>query len=153
MPSRIFIEHADRALGVTGEFEDAKGHLAERDGCAARNREGRSDGDLTGIQPACDGPCSGGGHDVGQCLPVIGMSMGRQYVVKGAISDEGQQPLRFGCGIDHQRGTRGPAPEQVGIVVVWPHGDLADDETRKLSDIGRASDRDSSVIHSSPTGN
>jgi len=65
MPGWIVIEQADRALSVTGEFEDAKGDLAERDGRAARNREGGSDGELTGIQLACNGPCSGGGHDVG----------------------------------------------------------------------------------------
>jgi hypothetical protein len=33
---------------------------------------------------------------------MVGMSMGRQHVVKTAISEKGQQSLWLGCGIDHQ---------------------------------------------------
>ncbi len=63
-------------------------------------------------------------HDRAEGLPVVGMAMGGDDCLDPIVADEAEQGIRLGRGVDEHLLARLPAAQQVGVVVIGPHGQL-----------------------------
>lgn len=77
--------------------------------------------------------------DVSQRLPVVRMLVRGHDPLHGRVADHLEQPLRLGRRVDQQC-LPGAVPEQVGVVLVGPHGDLGHRQAIDLPRVGRPAD-------------
>ena len=77
--------------------------------------------------------------DIRQRLPVVRMLVRGHDPLDGRVADHLEQPLRLGRRVD-QQSLPGAVPEQVGVVLVGPHGDLGHRQAIDLPRVGRPSD-------------
>ena len=93
---------------------------------------------------------SGGGNDLGERAPMVGVAVGRHYRVESLVGKLRQQRSRFRGSVDEQVLTCGSVGKQVGIVVQFAHRDLGHRDLAEGSRLGGCSHLGAAGVRHAP---
>jgi hypothetical protein len=133
------IDQRDAARRVPDQVDHRQGRVAEPDGPAVLDELVGRHRDARCVRRVCHRGRPGRRLDVRQRLPVVRMLVRGHDPLHWRVGDHREQPLRLGRRVD-QQSLPGAVPEQVGVVLVRPHGDLGHRQAVDLPRVGRPAD-------------
>jgi hypothetical protein len=137
-PVRL-VDKRDAARRVPDQVNHGQGRVAEPDRAAVLDELVGRHRDAGRVRRVRHGGRPGRRLDLRQRLPVVRVLMGGHDPLHGRVADHREQPLRLGRRVD-QQSLPAAVPEQVGVVLVGPHGDLGHRQAVDLPRVGRPAD-------------
>ncbi len=116
------------------------------DGVAVVDQHVGGHRNAVGVVPAGVRARAGGLDDRGERLPVVAVLMRGDDGRDAVVTDHAQQRVRVVRGVDQQLLVRGPAAQQIGVVVHRADRDLGDHQVLELVHVGGAADRHLSAV-------
>jgi hypothetical protein len=139
LPSAWLVDQRDAARRVPDQVDHRQERVAEPDRAAVFDELVGRYRDARRIRRVRHSGRPGRRLDVSQRLPVVRMLVRGHDSLYGCVADHLEQPLRLGRRVDQQC-LPGAVPEQVGVVLVGPHGDLGHRQAVDLPRVGRPAD-------------
>ena len=121
---RAAVHQRDAARRVTHQVDHRQRHVAEPDSVSVADKLVRRHWNAGCVGRVCHGGGAGRGAHPLERLPVVGMLMRGHDPLDRNVTDHLEQPLGLGRRVDQQRLAGARAAQQVGVVLVRPHGDL-----------------------------
>jgi hypothetical protein len=137
--SARLVDERDAARRVPDQVDHRQDRVAEPDRAAVLDKFVGRHRDARRVRRVRHGGRPGRRLDVRQRLPVVRVLVRGHDPLHGRVADHLQQPLWLGRRID-QQSLPGAVPEQVGVVLVGPHGDLGHRQAVDLPRVGRPAD-------------
>jgi hypothetical protein len=133
------VDQRDAARRVADQVDHRQVRVAEPDRAAVFDELVGRHRDARRVRRVRHGGRPGRRLDVRQRLPVVRVLVRGHDPLHGRVADHLEQPRRLGRRVD-QQSLPGAVPEQVGVVLVGPHGDLGHRQAVDLPRVGRPAD-------------
>ena len=133
------VDQRDAARRVPDQVNHGQGRVAEPDRATVLNELVGRHRDAGRVCRVRHGGRACRRLDFRQRLPVVRVLVGGHDPLHGRVADHREQPLRLGRRVD-QQSLPAAVPEQVGVVLVGPHGDLGHRQAVDLPRVGRPAD-------------
>jgi hypothetical protein len=117
------VTQRDAARRVADQVDNRQRRVAEPYRAAILDEFVRRHRDARGVRRVRDGDRAGRAVDLGERLPVVGVLVRGHDPLHRRVADHLEQSLRLGGRVDQQP-LSGAVTEQIGVVLVRPHGDL-----------------------------
>ena len=137
--SAWLVDQRDAARRVPDQVDHRQDRVAEPDRAAVFDELVGRYRDARRVRRVRHGGRAGGRLDLRQRLPVVRVLVRGHDPLHGRVADHLEQPLRLGRRVDQQC-LPGAVPEQVGVVLVGPHGDLGHRQAIDLPHVGQSAD-------------
>jgi len=118
------VDKRDAAWRVADQVDHGQRRVAEPDRVPLVDEFVRRHRDAGRVRRVRDGDSPGRRAHLLECLPVVGVLVRGHDPLNRRVADHLEQPLGLSGGVDQQRLPGAVAPQQVGVVLVRPHGDF-----------------------------
>src|SRR5690606_24400471 len=146
MPVRVVVDEGDGARRVPDQVPCGEFDLPDPEGVAVVDQHVGRYGDALGVVTAGVGAGAGGGHHLGERLPVVPVPVGGDDGGDAVVADRAEQRAGVVGRVDQQLLVGGPATQQIGVVVHGADRDLGDHQVLEFVHVGWAADRHPTAV-------